>query len=139
MLGALKGALSRLIPRRRRRRSISSTESSEEEDVAPEFANLPIFDASELRANAVRSRVDGKMAYYDREFVTGRLERESSKHGVKKKFSFSLSNPFANQREGRSGEGRGRAQVQFTSNSQPSVGVTPPRKPIQQRRIFDFS
>ncbi|KAK6974991.1 hypothetical protein R3P38DRAFT_3378071 [Favolaschia claudopus] len=64
--------LSRLIPRRRRR-SISSTGSSEAE-VPPQYADLPIFDASELRATAVRSEANGTMAYRDTERISGRSE-----------------------------------------------------------------
>ncbi|KAK7016024.1 hypothetical protein R3P38DRAFT_2786415 [Favolaschia claudopus] len=72
--GAFKDALSRLIPRRRRR-STSSRGSSGEEDIPPQFAHLPIFDASELGATAVRARVDGIVEYRDREVVAGRLGR----------------------------------------------------------------
>ncbi|KAF8174426.1 hypothetical protein K438DRAFT_2023131 [Mycena galopus ATCC 62051] len=60
--GALKGALARLIGHRRRR---SGTESAAEEP-PPEYAHLPIYDASEHPEAAVRSSVGTETAYIDR-------------------------------------------------------------------------
>ncbi|KAK6977352.1 hypothetical protein R3P38DRAFT_2810536 [Favolaschia claudopus] len=88
-VGALKGALSRLIPRRRRR-SISSTGSSEAE-VPPQYADLPIFDASELRATAVRSEVNGTMAYRDTERILGRSEHERQSYSYPSPIQLHLS------------------------------------------------
>ncbi|KAK7018137.1 hypothetical protein R3P38DRAFT_2783994 [Favolaschia claudopus] len=90
MLGALKGALNRLIPRRRRQRSISSTESSEEEEVAPQYANLPIIDASELRATAIRSNVNGTAAYRDTEPISQRLKSGEFQNAASRLKVFSI-------------------------------------------------
>ncbi|KAJ7033591.1 hypothetical protein C8F04DRAFT_1353861 [Mycena alexandri] len=55
MLRALKGVFTRFLPYR--------TEDSEEE-LPPEYAHLPIYDATELRHSAIRSENGGRVAYH---------------------------------------------------------------------------
>ncbi|KAK7021491.1 hypothetical protein R3P38DRAFT_3541016 [Favolaschia claudopus] len=82
------------------------------------------LDASELRATAVRSEVNGRM---DTERILGHSEH------VKQGRSYTF-NPFAKKLDTPHNGNRTRTQVQFKSTSQPSDGVTSSRKRMRRRQ-----
>ncbi|KAK7026899.1 hypothetical protein R3P38DRAFT_3191100 [Favolaschia claudopus] len=82
------------------------------------------LDASELRATAVRSEVNGRM---DTERILGHSEH------VKQDRSYTF-NPFAKKLDTPHNGNRTRTQVQFKPTSQPSDGVTSSRMRMRRRQ-----
>ncbi|KAJ7813318.1 hypothetical protein B0H13DRAFT_2382597 [Mycena leptocephala] len=68
MLGTLRGVFARFLPRR-----VTAPETSDEE-LPPEYAHLPIYNAAELRNTAVRSGAGKQVTYHDKEQKNGVLE-----------------------------------------------------------------